>query len=93
MVKYLEEVENGVNDMEEVTMVRINELIRKMADKYLKTKYKKRIDINEKEEPPWMNEEIIKGIAKRRRLNKIHRHSREEEQKERAWIAFREQKE
>ena len=64
----------------------------KTANRILKMKYRKKMKGDDKEEPPWMNEEIRREIAKRRKLNKKQRKCHEGEVKERAWNEYLEQK-
>ena len=92
MERYRLEVEENIDEMENITMTKINEIIRKSAEEHLKTKYKKRVDDEGKEEPPWINEKIRKEIAKRRRLNKEHRNVPGGEYKQIAWNNYKEQK-
>ena len=93
MIRYKREVEEKITETEDITMVKINKIIEKAAEEHLKTRYRKKVDSEGREEPPWMNEDIRREIAKRRRMNKEHRKIQEIESKELAWTAYKEQKE
>ena len=70
-----------------------NRVIREAAEENLKTKYRRRKGTERGKEQPWMNEEIRRGIKERRKLNKIHRNCRNEQDREDAWKNYSEQKE
>ena len=92
MEEYIGRVENEIEQLEDVTVSKINDVIKRVADEHLKVKYRRKTcQVGKKEEPPWMNEEIRREIAKRRRLNKLYRNG--EENREQRWIEYREQKE
>ena len=93
MEEYIHKVEEEIVQMESVTIKNINEVIKKIADECLKVKYKRRMDQTEKEEPPWMNGEIKREIAKRRILNKRYRNGGVDENRGLKWIEYKEQKE
>ena len=92
MEKYRRKVEESIMVLEDKSMININRIMAKSAEEHLKTKYKKRIDNEGKEEPPWISEEIRREIAKRRTLNKAHRSEQVRENKEIAWTRYKEQK-
>ena len=91
--EYMHEVERKILQMESVSMKKINEVIREVADNCLKVRYKRRRNKAEMEEPPWMNREIRSEIAKRRTLNKRFRNRGLDEDRELRWAEYREQKE
>ena len=63
-------INNSTNDMD---MVAFNELIRDSQNKYLEKTFVKRLNNNNKPDPPWFNKEIKKAIAMRRQINKKKR--------------------
>ena len=71
----------------------INRIIKKAAEDNLKAIYRNRNRAGEGREQPWMNDNIRKEIKERRKLNKIHRNWREDEEgRKDAWEAYQGQK-
>ena len=66
MTKYAAEVDGKIREEGEITMKRINGIIEEAANEHLRTKYRKRIDTEGKEEPPWLTEDIRREIKERR---------------------------
>ena len=89
----MEGVESELVQVGNVTLNKINEVIRRVAEECLKVKYRRRTcQVGKKEEPPWMNQEIRNEIARRRKLNKRYR-NRGDVDGELIWREYRDQKE
>ena len=91
---YAEEVEQKFQTNRIQTISEANEIIKEMADKHLKRKYRRRITNEEQKisEPPWMNENIKREIKKRKELNRAKRNEKNEEKKQELWSRYLEQK-
>ena len=93
LCKYVTELEKATLLDKPNNISSFNKLIKEAADKTLKAKYRRRKNKEETEvEPPWINEDIRKGIKLRQKFNRQKRNASTEEEKARAEEQYQQQK-
>ena len=70
----------------------LNNIVKNVAERTLKAKYRRKIESNGKIEQPWMTHRVREEIKKRRKLNKEHRNWGRVEGREEAWSRYVTQK-
>ena len=67
MEEFRAEVERECVEWGNIDINEFNKIVMRTANRILKTKYRKKMKGEDGEEPPWINEEIRKEIAKRKK--------------------------
>ena len=93
--KFKKNVEEHLEGKIITNIEELNKILRDKAEETLRVKYKRKliqVGEKEKEEAPWVTEEIRKGISNRKLYNRLRRNARTEEDKHRYENQYQEEK-